>query len=77
MFRREYVTAPDLRGTRGLGTSKKLALQLIDMGARPVSGPSVDGGRQFLFRRTEIDALLARRRSAGHGAEDTDQRKGR
>nr|WP_295829966.1 TniQ family protein [uncultured Azospirillum sp.] len=77
LFRREYVTAPDLRGTRGLGTSKKLALQLIDMGARPVSGPSVDGGRQFLFRRAEIDALLARRRSADHGAEDTDQRKGR
>ncbi|WP_247877116.1 hypothetical protein [Azospirillum brasilense] len=69
-FRREYVTASDLRGTHGFGTSKKLALHLVDMGARPVSGPSVDGGRQFLFRRAEIDALLARRRIA-----DSDRRR--
>lgn len=61
-FRREYVTAPELRGRHGLGTSKKLALRLIDMGAVAVSGPSVDGARQFLFRRAEVDALLLRRR---------------
>ncbi|WP_448187576.1 TniQ family protein [Azospirillum sp. sgz301742] len=59
-FKAEYVTAAELRGQRGLGVSKKLALALIAKGAVPVSGPSVDGARQYLFRRADIDALLAR-----------------
>ncbi|MHA7062887.1 TniQ family protein [Azospirillum argentinense] len=57
-FRRDYVTASELRGRSGLGASRKLALTLIARGATPVSGPSVDGARQYLFRRAEVDALL-------------------
>lgn len=56
-FQALYVTAGELR-RMGLGTSKKLALQLIDQGLRPVSGPTVDGARQYLFSRAEVQVLL-------------------
>lgn len=58
-FRSEYVTAAELR-QRGLGQTNGALLQLMMTHVQPVSGPSVDGSRQFLFRRTEVEAFIAR-----------------
>lgn len=56
-FRSKFVLASHL----GLdsGRSKGWAAdRLIKMGACPVSGPSVDGRRQYVFRRSDVEALL-------------------
>ena len=52
-FRREYVTAAEFARVHRLG--KKLAgRNLIEFGIEAVSGPSVDGARQFLFRCADL-----------------------
>lgn len=56
-FRRNYATASELRGRPGMSPSRKLALELIGRGVVPVTGPSVDGARQYLFRRADLEAL--------------------
>ena len=56
-FLQRYITARELREYGRFGTSKKLALDLIERGLKPVSGPSVDGGRQYLFRRKDAAHL--------------------
>ncbi len=54
-FRKDYVTGTEVArkfGLRARWVSVKLALN----GVQPVSGPQVDGCRQFLFRRAEVEA---------------------
>jgi hypothetical protein len=56
-FRRDYVAGTEvakLLGTRARWVSVRLAAS----GVLPVSGPQVDGCRQFLFRRSEVQAHL-------------------
>jgi hypothetical protein len=59
-FQDRYITAGEIRRDGRLGQSKKLALMLIEQGLVPVSGPSVDGCRQFLFRRLDVEAFINR-----------------
>lgn len=59
-FRERYITASELRSAGVLGRSRKLALDIIAMGVAPVSGPSVDGARQYLFPRAEVRDALSR-----------------
>ena len=55
-FQREYVTGAEFARVHGLGR-KWAATHLVKAGARPVSGPSVEGARQFLFRRADLDGV--------------------
>ncbi len=53
-FRESYVSGADL--ARALRTSPKTAIgRLAGEGRRPVTGPSVDGGRQYFYRRLDED----------------------
>ncbi|MGD0281787.1 MAG: TniQ family protein [Dissulfurispiraceae bacterium] len=38
---------------------KRLALVLMDKGISPISGPMIDGGRQYIFRRTDLQRYAA------------------
>lgn len=53
-FRCAYVFARDLAPDRGAAVRKVVA-QLAVVGVRPCSGPGIDGGRQWLFRRLEAE----------------------
>lgn len=55
-FRRNYVTATWLQD-EGYGLGKALAERIIKLGVEPVSGPSVDGLRLYLFRRADVEAI--------------------
>lgn len=57
-FRSEYVTAAELR-QRGLGQTNGALLMSMMTHVHPVSGPSVDGTRQYLFRRAEVEEFLS------------------
>jgi hypothetical protein len=50
-FRRTYVAAPELSKLRG--TSTTFLLKCVS--ARPITGPKIDGGRQYFFRRNDVD----------------------
>jgi len=55
-FREQYVSLAAL--AKHKKTSAKAMLRLI--GARPVTGPNVDGARQYFYRRADIpDELLS------------------
>jgi hypothetical protein len=58
-FRRLYVTATWLHD-EGYGLGKTLAERIIRLGVKPVSGPSVDGLRMYLFLRADVDAIKHR-----------------
>lgn len=55
-FQREFMTANEYGHQHRLSW-RHLADALQKLGLQPVSGPSVDGGRQFLFRRAELEAV--------------------
>ncbi|MGO9015587.1 MAG: hypothetical protein ACLQF0_11465 [Dissulfurispiraceae bacterium] len=38
---------------------KRLALALMDKGISPVSGPLIDSGRQYIFKRTDLQRYAA------------------
>lgn len=50
-FRRTYVPLAEIAKVRG--TSPRHMLSLLS--ARPVCGPTVDGARQYFYRRTDIE----------------------
>ena len=52
-FRQEYVTAAEFACVHRLG-KKWAGRNLIELGVKAVSGPSVDGARQFLFWRADL-----------------------
>ena len=55
-FQNQYVTAVEL--SRQMDTSPKKAVSLLgDRNIHPVSGKSVDGGRQYLFLRKEATGI--------------------
>ena len=63
-FRRNYVLPGAL--TQGQGHRKGwMAERLIAAGLRPVSGPSIDGGRHWVFRRHEVETWLGSQRYKG------------
>jgi hypothetical protein len=49
-FRRSYVPLTDIARSRGVGVRRVLG----DLSARPVSGPRIDGSRQYFYRRSDI-----------------------
>lgn len=49
-FRETYVSGAELAQARGT-LPKALVAVVADAGIAPVTGPSVDGGRQYLYRR--------------------------
>ena len=55
-FRQEYVTAAEFARLHRLG-KKWAGRNLIEFGVKAVSGPSVDGARQFLFRRADLEGF--------------------
>ncbi|MEO3432314.1 TniQ family protein [Inquilinus sp. CAU 1745] len=55
-FRETYVTASQLGLRRGCYCGRS-ADHLMERDITPVSGPTVDGGRQYLFRRCDVAAL--------------------
>jgi len=54
-FRKEYVTGVELAATVGSRSRRHSSPQLMELGLTPVSGPSVDGARQYLFRRADAE----------------------
>lgn len=56
-FGSRYLLAPEYAARHGVGT-KWVARHLAKLGVAPVSGPSVDGGRQYVFRRGEVEGPL-------------------
>ena len=52
-FRDTYVFARDLAARSGF-SSRKVISWLSAVGVHPCSGPRVDGGRQFIFRRDDL-----------------------
>jgi hypothetical protein len=55
-FRQRYVTATWLRD-EGYGLGRALAERIIRLGVKPVSGPSVDGLRLYLFPRADVETI--------------------
>lgn len=51
-FQREYVALTELAGTR----RRSCRRMLLELEAAPVCGPSVDGCRQYFFRRLDVGA---------------------
>jgi predicted DNA-binding transcriptional regulator AlpA len=55
-FRKRYVRAAEL--SRGLNTvSTYLIRLLIAEGVRPVSGPTIDGGKYYVFRKRDLKKI--------------------
>ena len=55
-FRQEYVTGVEVARSRGV-RARWLSLWLLEAGVEAVSGPKVDGCRQMLFRRADIERV--------------------
>lgn len=60
-FRSTYISLAEI--SRHLQHSPKWVLK--NARATPVTGPSVDGCRQYFFRRTEVSPLMGQRRETG------------
>jgi TniQ len=56
-FRREYVAGTEVAKLLGM-RARWVSVKLAASGVLPVSGPAVDGCRQFLFRRAEVEKHL-------------------
>jgi hypothetical protein len=57
LFCAEYTVLPE-KIAREKGTcSRALVNSLLSKGVRPVSGPRVDGGIRYVFRRADIEAI--------------------
>ncbi|MEH6502712.1 MAG: helix-turn-helix domain-containing protein [Cycloclasticus sp.] len=52
-FRCDYVFTSQLRNDHFL-TARQIIQVLEKIGVKPVSGPSVDGGRQYLYKREDV-----------------------
>ena len=63
-FRQEYVTGAEFAAKHRL-SRKWAATHLVQAGVQAVSGPSVDGARQFLFRRADLEGFDASRLVSG------------
>lgn len=50
-FRKTYVAASELSQLHGTSTAALLRC----ISARPITGPTIDGGRQYFFRRDDVD----------------------
>lgn len=67
-FRRDYATAGVIADETGVGSGRWAAERLRHLGVRPVSGPSLDDGQTYLFRRADLSpAVWNRLRVSGHG----------
>ncbi len=56
-FRREYVAGTEVAKLLGM-RARWVSVKLAASGVVPVSGPAIDGCRQFLFRRAEVEEHL-------------------
>ena len=54
-FKATYVTGTEVAKKLGL-RARWVSVKLVENGIQPVSGPKTDGSRQFLFRRSEVEA---------------------
>lgn len=63
-FRCEYVTGAEFARVHRLGR-KWAATHLVNAGVRAVSGPTVDGTRQYLFRRADLEGVDVARLVSG------------
>jgi hypothetical protein len=52
-FQRDYVFAREIAARRG-ASPRSTMVWLAAVGRRPCSGPGVDGGRQALYRRSDL-----------------------
>ena len=55
-FQREYMTGVEFGKQHSIGP-RLLAKNLATLGVKPVSGPTVDGARQALFRRADLERV--------------------
>jgi len=56
-FQKEYATGVELAASVGSRSRRFSSEQLIVLGLVPVSGPTVDGGHMFLFRRRDFASM--------------------
>ena len=64
-FQREFVTGPEYALKHRLGR-RWVAKHLEMAGVQQVSGPTVDGGRQYVFRRADLKAVDPERVVSGN-----------
>jgi hypothetical protein len=55
-FKQKYILIGEI-ATRANSKDRRLSEKVMAWGAKPVSGPLVDGGLIYLFRRNDIDKL--------------------
>jgi hypothetical protein len=57
VFCTEYTVLPEKIAREKRTCSRTLINSLLRRGVQPVSGPNVDGGSRYVFRRTDIEAI--------------------
>jgi hypothetical protein len=74
-FKETYMTAVDAAREAGMGVPTLLKC-LESKGIKPYSGPSVDGGRQYIIRRDDVKVLhpTIRRRALGPASKVKEAR---
>jgi hypothetical protein len=58
LFNSTYVLSAKVAARPGT-ISGHLTRLLTTQGIQPISGPKVDGGRQYVFRKSDLDAINA------------------
>lgn len=72
-FEQHYVFSVELAVTMSLSVGKVVAV-LSDLGVSPICGPRIDGSRQNIFRRKDIDLVSEALKSfTGGRAEDINR----
>lgn len=59
-FQATYITGPEFSRKVDGRSSRSGSMHLMKTGVTPVSGPSVDGNSQYLFRRSDIEAATVK-----------------
>ena len=55
-FRNKYVIAGEIMQRAGV-TDRRLSEKIMAFGATPISGPLIDGGKTYVFQRSDIEKL--------------------
>ncbi|MEJ1979050.1 MAG: hypothetical protein WDN49_25915 [Acetobacteraceae bacterium] len=55
-FQAEYVTGTEIAVKHGL-RARWVSVKLVELGVEPVCAPQVDGCRQYLFRRADLELI--------------------
>ncbi len=55
-FQAEYITGTEIAAKHGL-RARWVSVKLVELGVEPVCAPQVDGCRQYLFRRADLETV--------------------